>query len=112
VRGELVAVLDLRRRLGLPARAVALSDALVMVTVHDRQLLLLVDEATSVEAIPQERIRDAEELVPGASYLRDVAATPTGPLVIHDLEAFLSTVDLTRLEEALRTRGTRAVNQP
>lgn len=103
VRGELVPVLDLRRRLGVPPRPVAPSDALVMVALPDRALLLLVDEARSVEPIPVRRLRDAAELVPGGRYLRDVAGTPTGPLVVSDIVSFLAPDELVDLAAALAT---------
>lgn len=108
VRGELVAVLNLRRRFGVPAGAVTPTDALVMVHVRGRSVLLLVDEARSVESVPAARLRDALELLPGGRYLRDVAATPTGPLVISDLGSFLSSDELVDLEAALRELGAAA----
>lgn len=111
VRGELVAVLDLRVRLGLPRRDVSPSDALVTVALGERRLLLLVDEASGVEAIPRTRLHDAAELVPGGWYLRDVAGTPTGPLVIHDVAAFLSNDDLSRLGDALHAAADREVER-
>lgn len=108
VRGALVPVLDVRQLLGVPVRSITPSDALVMVRVPGRQLLLLVDEATSVDPIPAARVRDAVELVPGGRYLRDVAATPTGPLVITDLPSFLSSDEEADLAAALRALETEA----
>lgn len=106
VRGTLVPVLDLRRRLGLGrAAAPAPSDVLVAVEVHERPLLLVVDTATGIERIPADRLRSGDEVVPGARYVRDVAGTPDGPLVISDLAAFLSSDDLTALDRALRERA-------
>jgi purine-binding chemotaxis protein CheW len=101
VHGELVPVVDLGARIGLAPRAVTLSDAFVMVAVGNRPVLLVVDAATDVTDLSGDRIQDAETLVPGSRYLRDVAGTSTGPLVIHDLDAFLSSADLAQLDHAL-----------
>lgn len=101
VRGELVPVVDLGARIGLAPRAVTLSDVFVMVEVGNRPVLLVLDAATDVTDLPGDRIQDADTLVPGSHYLRDIAGTPTGPLVIHDLEAFLSSADLAQLDHAL-----------
>lgn len=108
VRGELVAVMDVAARLGLNPRPVAASDAFVEVVVDDRRLLLLVDAATDVDEIPHHLLQDAEELVPGARYVRDVARTDDGPLVIHDLSTFLSSSELSQLDQALRERAAEA----
>lgn len=102
VRGELLAVLDLRHRFDLPPRDLATSDALVMVELDDRRLLLLVDEARSLTAVPADALGDGTEIVPGARFLKGVAATPEGPVVISDLGAFLSSDELLDLDAAMR----------
>lgn len=104
VRGQLLPLLDLGARLGLPVRRLTPADAFVTVEIHDRPLLLLVDAVDGVEVLPRDRFTDAEALAPGARYLRQVASAPGGPLVVHDLAAFLSTEDLTQLDRALRER--------
>lgn len=101
VRGSFVPVLDLRRRLGLPPRDVTPSDLLIQVEVRDRQLLLLVDEASRVERVPATSLEDAEPLVPGARFLGAIGRSPSGPLVIHDLATFLSSSELSGLDRAL-----------
>jgi purine-binding chemotaxis protein CheW len=101
LRGSLVAVLDLRRRLGLDAPEPRPGDVLVAVRVHDRPLLLLTDAAADVTSLSPEQLQTADEVLPGARYVRDVARTADGPLVIHDLERFLSTDELLDLDRAL-----------
>lgn len=102
VRGELLAVLDLGHRFGLSRRDVSPSDALVMVELPDRRLLLLVDEARSLTSVPADALDDADDIVPGARFLQGVAATPEGPVVISDLASFLSSDELVDLDAAMR----------
>lgn len=102
VRGELLAVLDLGHRFGLARRNVSPSDALVMVELPDRRLLLLVNEARSLTSVPAEALDDAADIVPGARFLQGVAAAPEGPVVISDLASFLSSDELVDLDAALR----------
>lgn len=102
LRGRFVPVLDVRRRLGLAETPVRPSDVLVDVALREQSVLLRVDGALRVTHIDQERLQHADEVVPGARYLRSVTTIDDGPLVVHDIEAFLSATDITRLVEALQ----------
>jgi purine-binding chemotaxis protein CheW len=61
LRGQIVAALDLRRRLGLPARSQATLPANLVVRTRDGPLSLLVDEIGEVTEVDQEQI----ESLPG-----------------------------------------------
>lgn len=111
LRGRFVPVLDVRRRLGLPATPVRASDVLVHVELRGQPVLLRVDAALGVNPIAEDRMRDADDVVPGARYLRSVTTSDDGPLVVHDIEAFLSATEVTRLVDALqRVEATRTAD--
>lgn len=101
VRGTLVPVLDLRSRLGLEPRELTPSDVFVRVSLEDRELLLLVDHVSDVERISAAARERSEELVPGARYIREVGRDQHGPIVVHDLDTFLSADELVDLDAAL-----------
>lgn len=101
VRGEVVPVVDVRRRLGLPGRQQGLAARLVLVRTARRTLALAVDSADGVSELDASAVASAEALIPGARYVAGIAALPDGLLFIHDLDAYLSLDDERRLDAAL-----------
>ena len=101
LRGEVVPVIDLRRRFGLPAVPVTLEQRFVVVRRAGRLLALRVDRVDTVVATPSEAIELAESVVPGARHAAAVVRLPDGVLVIQDLAALLSSEEETGLERAL-----------
>jgi purine-binding chemotaxis protein CheW len=62
LRGEVVPVLDVRKRLGLPASAATRRTRFLIVNVARRRIGLVVDEVCEVIRIPREEIRPAPPL--------------------------------------------------
>src|SRR6058998_1519266 len=60
VEGRLLAVLDLQRRLGLPARELGPSAQLLVVTTSRRTVALPVDEVLGVTELPADKIVAAD----------------------------------------------------
>lgn len=65
LRGDVIPVLDLRRRLGLPVTPPTRKTKVLIVLVAGRRLGLVVDEVTEVLRIPRAEIRPAPGLVEG-----------------------------------------------
>lgn len=104
VRGSVVAVLDFRTRLGLPARQPILSDHLVVSRVGPRTVALRVDRALDLADIPRSSIDSAEDLA-GGGHLMGVARMSDGLVLIHDLATFLSPDEADALDHALVHAG-------
>lgn len=103
VGGDIVAVVDLRRRLARPPRPPRLADHLVEVAVAGRRLALHVDRAVEVRAVPAAAVdRRALPELEGAAGL---ARLDDGVLLIHDLAAFLTAEEGLQLDEALASRS-------
>lgn len=62
LRGEVIPVLDVRKRLGLPAAAATRRTRFLVVTVARRRIGLVVDEVCEVIRIPRSDIRPAPPL--------------------------------------------------
>jgi purine-binding chemotaxis protein CheW len=107
LHGSIVPVVNTRSRFGLPPRQVTPADRLVFVRTNRRRLALVVDDVDEVLEYPEDRIRRADDIVPGTDYLLGVAKLEDGLVLIHDLDTFLALGEERSLEEALqrRTRG-------
>jgi purine-binding chemotaxis protein CheW len=65
LRGDVIPVLDVRRRLGLPVTPATRKTKYLIVSVAGRRLGLVVDEVTEVLRIPRAQIRPPPALVEG-----------------------------------------------
>lgn len=100
-RGRPLPVLDLRRRLGLPSRAVQVEDRLVVLQLPDRDVALLVDAAVDVLEVPAAAVDEAVVRSTEALRSSGVAVLPDGLLVVLDAPAFLSSCEEEALASAL-----------
>ena len=92
LRGRILPVLDLRRKLGLGEVAEGRATRIVVVRVRERTLGLLVDGASQVLKVPVSRIEPApEEVVErGGDYIRGVAKLDDRLIILVDLERLLA----------------------
>ena len=98
VRGEIVAVLDLRARFDLPPKPVEPADRFILARAGGRTVAVradTVDDLASVDATAPEAV------VAGTRHLAGVGRLPDGLVLIADLGAFLSQAEAEALDEAL-----------
>lgn len=103
VRGEVVPVIDLRRRLGLPSRSVELTDCLVVMRASGRRLAVRVDEAVTLADVDRTELTLDSRLA-GAAYTAATAAHDGGLLVVLDVTRFLTEGEADALQSALELR--------
>ena len=101
LRGQVVPVLDLRRRLGLPEKALDPSDCFVFARVAERRVALRVDRLLGIEELTITALGEAPNLPEGLAYVSGVAAVADGVVFIYDLELFLSGAEVAVLDRAL-----------
>lgn len=99
--GELVPVLNVRRRFGLPERAPALADQLLLMHTARRLVAFAVDAVEPVCVVAAEQVAPAEGVVPGLEHVRGIARLPDGLVLVHDLETFLALDEERQLTAAL-----------
>jgi len=97
--GELLPVVDLRVRMGLPRRAPDIDSMLVIVTTPRRTVALAADEIVGVREAPPGRLHDPTEIDPALRQVAGVVALDDELVIIHDVEALLSTEDEQALEQ-------------
>lgn len=88
LRGEVVPVINLRRRLDLPALEHNPDMHIVVALAGEQMVGLLVDEISHVLSLPQAAMQSAEQIVGEANrnFLRGVGKWEDGLIVLIDLE--------------------------
>jgi purine-binding chemotaxis protein CheW len=99
VRGQILPVLSMRRRLHLPERSVTTSDWIIIVQCSRRRIALVVDEVMGVRTALQSDFTSAEALSEGLGCVAGAVRTEEGIVLIHDLELFLSEEEEMALEK-------------
>lgn len=105
LRGELVPVLALRARLGLPPREPSPEEHLVFLHRDRRDTVACrVDRAQDLVTVDETALTAPTGLAAAARGIAGVAATADGLIVVHDVDAFLSEAESLALADALAAR--------
>ena len=102
LRGEIVPIVDLRKRFGLVVRAIGHESRIVIVEVNDNQIGMMVDQVVEVLRVPVSLIDLAPSITKGvdAFFLSGVANIGGERLIILlDLERALSADEVKQLNE-------------
>lgn len=101
VRGRIMPVINVRRRLHLPEREIAVTGQFVIAHTARRPVGLVVDAVADVADYPEQSIAGADSILPGMEYIEGIVKLQDGLLLIHDLDRFLSLEEETSLTRAL-----------
>lgn len=101
VHGEVVPVLNIRKRFRLPERAPGLADQLIMARTTRRSVALVADAVIDVVALSEDELIKPATILPRLEYVEGVAKLGDGMVFIHDLDAFLSLEEEQTLATAL-----------
>ena len=101
VGGELIPVVDIRKRFALPPKDVNLSDQIIIAQTDKRKVAMIVDTVTGVIRAPQGNMAPAASILSDTDYLAGVIKLPDGLVLIHDLDTFLSLGEKKALESAI-----------
>ncbi len=101
VHGRILPVINVRRRLGLPQRELALTDQFIIAHTARRPLCLVVDDIRAVSDYPEQSLIAPASILPGLEHIEGVVKLDDGLLLIHDLDRFLSLDEEASLTQAL-----------
>jgi purine-binding chemotaxis protein CheW len=101
VRGQILPVVNLRRRFRLPERELRLSDHYLIARTTKRMVALMVDAVSGVLEPGNQAMTTAEQILPDLAYVVGVVKLAEGMVLIHDLDSFLSLEEERTLDEAL-----------
>lgn len=92
LRGEVVPLIDLRRRLGLPAAPFDAFTVVIVVSLGDRRLGVVADRVNDVVRLAPEQVRAMPAMpgVVGRRHLVGVASVDARHIVLTDIEALLA----------------------
>jgi purine-binding chemotaxis protein CheW len=90
IQGQIIPVVSVRRRLGLPEREVSLTDRLIIGHSSKGTVALLVDAVSGVIEPEGQEVITAEKILPGAGCAGEVARLAEEIVLVQDLDAFFS----------------------
>jgi purine-binding chemotaxis protein CheW len=105
LRGELIPVLDMRRRFRLPVRRLLPSDHFIITQAGPRVMALRVDRAEGLLPLAPDTLDKTPRELPGVGYVAGALKLPDGLVLLHDLRTFLSEAEALELEDALTHEG-------
>jgi purine-binding chemotaxis protein CheW len=108
VRGRVLPVFNLRRRFGLPERAIDPADHFLIAHTARRTVVLVIDAAQGVFEQAATAVTEAANIAPDVEHIRGVIQLDDGLVLIHDLEHFLSPDEARVLDEAMSQRVSHA----
>lgn len=89
LQGELIPVMNIRRRFRIREREIDLDDQFIIAHLPGRKVALLVDRVRDISPSPREVV-PAESVLPDLEYVTGVSKTEDGMIFICDLSRFLS----------------------
>jgi purine-binding chemotaxis protein CheW len=101
VQGEVIAVLDVRGRLGMPRHEIGLEDQFLIAQTTERTVALLIDQVLGlVDADAMETANPYQD-APWFGQFQGLVRLDGGLVLIQDLEKFLSSIEARELDQAL-----------
>ena len=101
MQGQVVPVVDVRKRFRLPEREVNIDDRFIIARTSRRVVALVADDVVGVQRLGDRQIVSAEQALPFAEYIKGVAKVEEDLVLIYDLDRFLSLDEEQKLDEAM-----------
>jgi purine-binding chemotaxis protein CheW len=105
IKGQIIPVIDIRKRFGLVEREIDLDDRMIIADTGKRHVAILVDAVSGISDLAPGQLAVAKETLPFAKHLRGVAKVENELILIYDLEEFLSLDEEKVLEQAMKTKN-------
>jgi purine-binding chemotaxis protein CheW len=105
VKGRIIPVADIRKRLGLTVHETSPDDHFVIAWSGKREIAIPVDFVTGMMELAPFQITDAIEKLTAGEHVSGVAQLENDLILIYDLECFLSLDEEKDLHYALNKNG-------
>lgn len=110
LHGEIVPVLDGRRRLGISHRDIRSTDQFVILRVRGKRLAMHVDAGAGVVEVPAADVDAAAALRQETFGCAGIARLKGGLFLVHDTDALLTPHEFVRLLQALEAVPPRSAH--
>jgi len=107
VQGKVIPVIDLKKRFGIPIRAISVTDHLIIARASERTLALLVDTVQDIVEADAKSITDQSDILGRMDYVGGVLQSEEGMVLINDLESLITGEEADELDQALQKNGKR-----
>lgn len=101
VEGQVLPVLNIRRRFQLSEREIGPDDQFLIAHTARHKVVLAINEAMGVIKRLSTQIVDLAQIAPGLEQFQGVVKLDDGMALIHDLEGFLSLTEVEALAVAM-----------
>lgn len=100
LRGQLIPIIDLRTRFGMPRIDPTKSTRIVVTEIGNKRVGIVVDSVSEVLNIPIENVEEAPEMVAGVGteYIQGVGKLGERLIIMLDLTMVISTEEKQQLE--------------
>ncbi|CAB1369448.1 chemotaxis protein CheW [Denitratisoma oestradiolicum] len=100
-RGEVVPVMDIRQRLDLPSRPMALSDQIIIARASGRHIAFCVEAIIGVVEWDGADFVATNTIVSGVEFLDGVVRNQEGMILVYDPDAFFLPAEQLMLDQAM-----------
>lgn len=90
MQGNIIPVVNIRKRFCLPDREIILSDQIIITHTSKRTMGIVVNSVIGLIESAEEKIISSGAIVPGIEYVEGVIKLEDGLILIHDIDRFLS----------------------
>ncbi|MCX6844855.1 MAG: chemotaxis protein CheW [candidate division WOR-3 bacterium] len=104
-QGQVIPVVDVRKRFRLPSRPVDEDDRFILARTSRRRVALIADSVAGVHEAASQEMESAVREFPFLEHIQGVARTPDGLILINNLDRFLSLDEEQQLDAALPERA-------
>ena len=104
-RGQILPVINLRKRFGFPLRDVLVTDQFVITATAKRAVALAVDRVQGMVTRPEHEVVASERILDDAGQIEAAVQIGDDLVLVHDLEHVLSQDELRVLDDALARRS-------
>ena len=101
VKGEIIPVVDLRKRFGMKVREIIPDDNFILCDTGKRHIALWIDEVTGLKELVAGNYLETKDALPYAQFIKGVAKIEENIILIYDLEQCLNLNEELELEKAL-----------
>ncbi len=101
VEGQIIPVVNIRKRFRLPERELNLSDVLIIAQIPRWIVALVADDISGVIEGSGQDVTEAKEILPRMEYVKGVVKLKDGLILVNDLENFLSLEEEKALDDVM-----------